>query len=376
LGSAGSGGKGDAGGASGSGGAAPTSGKRLGVNDVSYLFPLPKSTAEQNLLASLSASGPQGALLSETLFSNFDDIHAPEAGMYASSRVVSLRLDPCAGQTVVTAPATCQPQVRLVAEPISGTFAEDAAVHLSYNVSRSELDAIVDELLALKASSSIDVSTRPLGPHPIMVEQGLAGPFAQGVVGIITKHLGEANLAKFTGFFVGIEEGNDWEFEQFVKTNGKFASPPIVLNDAVPGVEFFAEAATDGRQTSINQTSAYPSALLNSASVKGMPQATVIAALTRLAEIEDPAKESVTTVDCATCHLGINARSFYETFTGLSAALSFVAPAGQNISRVDQTQASGRALHAFSYHADQAEVAQRTINESARVADWLSGNGP
>jgi hypothetical protein len=52
------------------------------------------------------------------------------------------------------------------------------------------------------------------------------------------------------------------------------------------------------------------------------------------------------------------------------------APPGQNVSRQHQTQLSGQSLRAFGYFGTQIAISQRTSNESARVAHWLSTGGP
>jgi hypothetical protein len=296
---------------------------------------------------------------------------------------VALRLDPCAGQTEVKDKSTCQSEIRLVTQPLDQGSAFDAGVHLTYRVSRAELDAALAELLALKVGSNIDVRPAPLGRHPILVEQGLDGPFAKGLKAVILKYVGVSNLALLTEFSVG-PEGGDGFFDKFEKNaQGKFvhASIPLSLNENPDtiGTQFIVEEGSGetSRSTAIGDIDfsvGFPESLLKSSNVPNMAPQAIADALNRLAAIENPNRHSASTVDCGSCHEAGNARGFYEKMTGGKATETFSAPAGQNITRKDEVGFDASSLHALSYLGKNLQVSPRVINESARVADWL-GNG-
>src|SRR5262245_28783787 len=154
--------------------------KCLDLNDVSFLFPLPKTLGSADELMSLAESGPKGALLPPTLqaalpkpLSNFP------MTTVADVRIVSARIDPCFGPSIG---APCKPQIRLAGQPriASGSTVQtvDATVHLFYDLSDAELSAAVVRLRALKAMSPLETAYQPLGIHPVISREGLTGPYA------------------------------------------------------------------------------------------------------------------------------------------------------------------------------------------------------
>jgi hypothetical protein len=89
------------GGDAGIGGATP----RYSVNDVTYLFPLPTNATQVSELLGIAATGSHGPLLSDDLYTMLAESNFPHAA--DDLRVVALRLDPCASQTVVKDPGSC-----------------------------------------------------------------------------------------------------------------------------------------------------------------------------------------------------------------------------------------------------------------------------
>jgi hypothetical protein len=335
-------------------------------------------------LLGLDAMGAAGPLISAAFFDSElkSQFEALGAGVWKSSRIVAFRLDPCAGQTVVTDPSSCRSEIRLTAQYLDpGSGGVDAGLHLIYGVTRAELDATLAELLALKGPSDPAIASLPLGPHPIMVQQGLSGAFAKGANATLLRHVGLEKLVKITLISL-LRSGNDWQPTQYEKKNGAFVrthipSLPAMTPDA-EGAQFVEEVAPDpktARKTHINDevdpNLGYPTALLDSDVAKALPAADLQKGLDRLAAIEDPAKMTSATVDCASCHLAINARVFYENFTGVKAVVSFVAPVGQNTTRRDETGLTGLNIRMLGYRSTQLAVSQRVVNESARVAEWL-----
>jgi hypothetical protein len=72
---------------------------------------------------------------------------------YDDLRVVGLRIDPCFMHNWGT--ATCQPQVRLVLQPLDGTGAiGDDALHAIYNLDGAELDQLLDGLRVVAAAGA------------------------------------------------------------------------------------------------------------------------------------------------------------------------------------------------------------------------------
>ena len=377
--SSGAGGTSEDGGRAGIGGAIPP----YSVNDVTYLFPLPTNAKELSEFLGLATTGSHGPLLSPDLHATLVAPNFPMA-VYDDLKVVALRLDPCASQTIVKEPGSCQSEIRLVLQPIRANNdfqADDGGVHLIYRVARAELDAALAELVSLRDAAGVGTDGVALGPHPAIVKEGLSGAFAQGVNAVIRKYLGTSNLFKVTDFDFdakGLFSVSIWNFAQFEKnSSGTFAPSSIPTQQASAGEEQVSEQASNfdtARDTGIAQldASGYPQAFLKSSNVSSLDSIAVAGALNRLAALENPTLYSNTTIDCGSCHLTSTALPFFEQLTHVSATDVYKAPAGQNTSHRDDAGVSADMLHALGYSGKRLQVSQRVINESARVADWLS----
>jgi hypothetical protein len=379
--SSGVGGTSEEGGSAGTGGAAP----RYSVNDVTCLFPLPANAAEFSKLLGMATTGSHGPLLSSDSYTTLIAPNIPIA-VYKDLRVVALRLDPCASQTTVKDPGSCQCEIRLVAQPIralggpSSFEANDAGVHLIYRVARTELDAALGELVALRDAAGVRTAGIALGPHPAIVKEGLSGAFAQGVNAVIQKYVGTSNLFRVTDF--GIDAvgllGTTWNFFQFDKNgSGAFAPSNIPTQPGSAGQEQVTEGGGNfdtARDTGVGDLdpSGYPQAFLKSGGVSGLDSNAITGALNRLAALENPALYSNAAIDCVSCHLPSTALPFFEQLTHAQPTESYKAPPGQNTAHKDGAGVSANMLHALGYNGTRLQVSQRVVNESARVADWLS----
>lgn len=107
------------------------------------------------------------------------DLDAVGGAQRESYRVVSLRFDPCAPPAPADAGAG-RTQVRLVAQPFVGDVPQDAAAHLMYDVPFAAAREIAEDLLSWRDPASVG---QPLGVHPVMREQGLAGPLFEQASG-------------------------------------------------------------------------------------------------------------------------------------------------------------------------------------------------
>lgn len=204
--------------------------RRLDLNDVSILFPLPKSEAE---LAQLIAIADVHSLSGEPVFPEVDfqrilDL-AQGSGAAVKSRqirmneniqslsrwhIAGIRFDPAApgGSQAVMAKFGQRPQIRLVLQPVTvangRVTVHDVALHIIYDfiegtlpsepgfVARSIADeehvkAIVDDLLALKRlSEGAGVPTDGrLSVHPGLASSQSAQLVASAIGVFLSKHL-------------------------------------------------------------------------------------------------------------------------------------------------------------------------------------------
>ena len=193
----------------------------LGLNDVSVLFPLPVSAASDELLA-LSSEGDDGVLLTRDHFDAIEVFEA-ETEAYERFRVVALRVDPCFPDLAAlsTAPSSCRPQLRLVAQPLfdfvdgSSVGASDSAIHLLYDLPASQLAGVVSALVEVADG---DLSA-PLGVDPVIEREGLSGNRASRLRALVLENCGPSTLRQVT--FMRGDDPFTWQFGGFdVRVDG------------------------------------------------------------------------------------------------------------------------------------------------------------
>jgi hypothetical protein len=307
--------------------------------------------------------------------------------IYSSLRVVGVRLDPCFPGLAAGGPAPCQTQVRLVFQPLTSGFdadptasTDDAAVHAFYAVDRGSLESIARELARLRGASGISAQGERLGPHPVIVRQGLSGPFAAGLRALLRQHLGAQNLTRVT--FMTLEDHNArWSFGGFDLAPSGGVTPlrtPRIANGAR---QFFINLDRTGRayaRGAAQPASDSPDELsffYESATAAGAPRDAQLEAYRRAARIENPALHSPETVDCVSCHTATPARAWAERTLGMStadAAAHGYDPAGEPLAPLDERETSTSSLRAFGYFGRRPAISRRTVNESVGVARALN----
>jgi hypothetical protein len=384
-----------------------------------------------------SAGGEQGALLTPFLFQaavtalrlEFQAFDAPPDSLltptsYSSLRLVAMRLDPCFGGSDAQA-STCEAQVRVIFQPIvpdatgKGFLALDAATHVFFKLSKAELLTFTKAIVALRDASG-GYTEGPLGPHPLLVKEGLGGAFGKGLSQLVTQTLGASRISRVTVFARmnknqdGVSEENqlfDWRFA--VVDGAGTPLKPKNIEQAMPFQGLVtrgdARAASPGNppppppppppsqygSPSFNTPGPTSTPPETESLVKGeaglekddadkLPLPTTdelgttvdnpleIAVLRTSLRMENPLAHTPDTTDCASCHLaqplrargeglGMKVAAFGDLFTGTKRSLDSASPKTTNL----------RNLHAFSYVGKEFAVNQRTVNESALVADAL-----
>jgi hypothetical protein len=372
---------------------APGPAGTVGLNDVSVLFPLP-STIDEPAALGLATAGNGGPLLAADRFAAipvFADNPLPERA-YDRWRIVSARIDPCFPDLglLVTNPGACRRQLRLIAQPltvgppgIGGVVAEDAAIHLLYDLSAADFDAMRARWLAVGTDRTHDGAT-PLGVHPEIAAQGLAGPIATELRAIITRYAGPATLTQFT-FLEG--RGVAWEF------GGRRVEGAALNALAIHGIGDASGQTTASDSTgifSVSPASAEATALAPLAgefvggSIGGgevkltAPADQIAAALRTTLAIDDPTRFNADTLDCASCHLASRARERAATLGASSSGMAHFAVDGFDLGLVglDSVKTSPQQQRAFGYFDGRPVWNQRTVNESAAVAAALAADAP
>jgi hypothetical protein len=372
------------------GGCAPAEGRlaTLGVNDVSVLFPLPRSGPELGLLPLPSDEGPKGTLLPRAVYDRLPlllTFGGPNA-VYGALRVVGARVDPCFPGLGPSGPTPCRAQLRLVFQPLTSGFdgdptasTDDAALHAFYALDATELDSLARGLSRLRLQSGVTVAGERSGPHPVIAREGLAGAYATGVRALIRAHAGERNLVRVTFMtleqvdlrwvFGGVELGAGGAMEAMTipMTGGATRQAFGTFDGTGERLQRAAASPASGSPDEVSLF--YDSVIAGSASPEAQ-RATYARAL----RIEDPTRHSPDTVDCVSCHTATPARAWAERALGLRAEQfsgGYFA-AGDAVASANEREIPANSLRAFGYFRRIAAVSRRTVNESVVVADALN----
>ena len=361
------------------------------MNDLTIVMPLAKTQTELTKGYLTAADGGTTPLLPKRLYTDlFPDPTGPlhpgqDVEMrYANLRVVAIRFDPCfANLGPVTAPSTCDNQIRLVFQSLSfadGTSAVDGAVHAFYRVTRAELT------IALRKANGQTTAMGPLAPHPLLVGQGLDGAFGKGLRAIVLSHASSKNLVRFT-HFQSSNLQTVWGFAGFdvlgtTTQTTKMMEVPTLPSHGTSSSFFQGFVAPMAGGFTPETTHADSIALLvNASKAKTATKAKQKAAYDAALRIENPNVHSPNTIDCASCHLAQPARLLVgDDVLHLSAA------GNPNLFQRDSKYVSARSMkqttslrgqplnvHMLSYRGDQLMIGQRVINETAALVAYVNG---
>ena len=355
----------------------------VGVDDVSFLYPLELPLAQRTSLLGAASTGAKGPLLPKDLFGALPplDILTPNAENYSLLRVVSVRIDPCFPGLGVKSEDACKNQIRLVMQPVLpkpgvGLTSADVAVHLFYSLTRPELSGVLRQIVELREASSIPRSLGPVGIHPALGRDGAEGPFAKGLRALLLDHAGKDNLTRVT--FMGIEQvGQKWRFGGFDVEGA--AMRPISIPLVTVKEQVFQNRDLDG-VTFVGAGAEPPSPgpdaiglLLDPRALAAASADERLVAYKAALRIENPKLYSPDTIDCATCHATPAARTFAErTYGPFPAALSERYAPPQGLSSSGATAQATNELRAFGYFGDRPSVSARTVNETAEVVEHVN----
>lgn len=355
------------------------------VNDVSILFPYPEAAGDARFLTPMKDGDKE--LLPRSVF---EMLGRPGAGipflietagrdkLYPLLRVTSMRVDPCFDVHQPSAAPKCVRQVRLVAQPVfpdtlngdpnveRGSLG-DASIHLFYPLDDAAFVSFLGELRAVKRENG---GNPALGVHPVLAREGLGGKTAAKLRALLLETCTSARLSKMTFMATG-RSGNNWFWHALVRgADGTWKQDEGELAHGA-----FLQ---DGRNGTLDGAPidwpGFPNELAKTARVLALSDAEFFGAAEKLQRVENPSLLAVGEVRCDACHAGYATLRNAAKARGLAdlpaTPAAFVPPKGQNIAHGEPLPAV-RNMHAFSWFVDVPTVSQRTINESAVVADFI-----
>jgi hypothetical protein len=366
------------GGSGGGGGGTPEPEPvRLGLNDVSVLFPLPSSHEDPGYLRPMDV-GARGELLPAEVFEAIPGfpVTPAEGLLYARMRTVSLRFDGCSG-----GPGACEPEIRLVMQPIEADGRpRDSALHLFYRLDQAAMAEVVDGLRRLRALAPEAPIEAPLDVHPALVAQGVTGSYGTELRNLVLAHVGEENLVRVTFFLRAPPVNEVWFFGGFDREAGELSAMDVVGVGTDPQRVILTKTSTsyDFDLTPLGVVPEDGRIFYASAVAEGATDEQRRAAMASYLRVENPTTYVPDELPCAGCHIasfvtaeatrrfGLDPASFEgERFTS-SLDLSVRGGASGNPS----------SLRAFGWFEREPMIAQRTVNESAAVVADLEARYP
>lgn len=369
----------------------------LGLNDITILLPLPQTMDDMNQFLSPSSEmvmgQKQNELLPKIVYKRMPTLNVEidqEKNYQNNLKVIGIRFDPCFMEGFT--PTACQPQVRLVWQPIvfktngrtgvDRPTTMDTALHTFYNLNAAEWSALMNEV---KAISSFDV-TAPLQIHPVLTAEGFSGLYWKNLKNIILKYAGKKNLVRTT--IMVSRNGFVWAFRGVDLVQGQWIDIEIptmkvpdrpdvtVVNDA-----FFIEPSSlselsefRGGATLLEfMNEAWFNLITDSKKFRQTQTEEEIKAALGLAfQIENPNKHNPATTGCVNCHVAQAIRLWGEAnFKSWDFNKVFNGDVYLN-SRFDLTNTSvnparSDRLRGLGYFGDEPIFSQRVINETAQI---------
>jgi hypothetical protein len=350
------------------------------LNDVSFLLPLPTDLrADPTLVPSTSAQA--GELLPERYLGLLPPLAGPNSSVTDQLAVVGIRIDPCfPGIDPLGGP--CHSQIRMMWQPLSalpsGISATDAAVHSFYELTADEFKEFIGKLLVLNATSGTSTSGLSLSVHPAMIQQGLQSPYWAKLRALVLAYTGDQRLTRVT--FMTQETPNImWDFGGFDIAGGKVTRMVIprvqtrlqsFVNNTMSSIEFLGGEKPEAPETD----DTFNSILTDSSKLTEADVLVLRASVDSIYRIENPKLNSPATIDCASCHAAQVAREWaVSKFPDLGLdQSSFRFTSLFNLRNSTTPLRSTHVMRAFGYQGKLPAISQRTINESAAIAESLS----
>lgn len=359
-----------------------------GLNDVTYIMPLPKKADNNNLLK-LQSAGFKGPLVPEAMVMQlpFMDMQHEKAQINSMTRLMAARIDHC---FPLPTPMACQKQIRLVWQPLQATSGSvttiDAAFHSFYVLTDEEFEQLTADLKTWKSKYQTNVinnSTEPLSVHPLWRQERDLSPSLLAFNEIVTQYAGEKNLSRVT--VMVLRRMNDvWGFLGADVVDGKLVTAAIPRLEGKTSQMFFNQLNNNKGYTGA-AISFVPAVLeanlgtfIEQATTSGQfSESEVVTHMQSALAIENPYLFNPESMDCVNCHIAQAAREWLseklEPSVDQNLFSAFKYTNGKyNLENKSDQIFNTHQLRGVGYFGSDLAISQRVINESAVVAEWLS----
>lgn len=361
------------------------------LNDVTYIMPLPKSDVNNNLLKVNNNQNPQYDLISKEVLRQIPKLvmAAQQTDIIESMRLMSLRIDPC---FPLPTPQSCQKQIRMVWQPIVlgrnyTVTTVDAALHSFYVLDENQFKLLMSDLQKWKKQFGVDTENLPLQIHPAWKEDGDRAASLVAFNQIILKYASLQNLTRVTS--MQLRGSSDiWIFSALDIIDGHIRQNSIprlaegeafqnFVNRSIQGQHFDRAQMNPAPKEPIDDFNFFIGNILFGQMTEKQLQESMQTAL----RIENPKIFNPENMDCVNCHLAQPVREWLMTENkGLMNPIDYSVQLNQseyknkkfNLENLSTRKLNTQQLRALGYMGTDLAISQRTINESAEVAEALN----
>lgn len=405
----------------------------LDVNDISFLFPVPKTKEDADQLISLADMDSDGPIMPPAIFNaliakaktmgvNGRAIQFPDSSFEDPHtwKVAGIRVNPTALGTNPKALAMAEiPGIRLIVQPVTVSadtaIVHDFAMHVVFNFiqpgispklvapNNATFSPIVQDLRTLKASMAMQTTGMPLQVHPGFSPD--PKPLTDKLREFIKKHLASSQLDRrqlaaisFMGIPGSFEPWIFFKVQVDVLTTNLTSIPVSGAFDSTnPDSEMLSFANPDGQVlpepqlpqavTNVNTARLFPTVPAANFDDPISPGATNqllqhFKVRDTMDIVANPQIITTITTDCVSCHTESTRRTAmgnilsqpgtaFKPAAGISGVSEDVLPKDRwNLRNF------GWGFNFFAGQTFTPTVSQRAANEAAESADYLNKNYP
>jgi len=406
----------------------------LGLNDIAYLWPIPKTRNDVDALIDAEFPISNGEILSQNTFNkiiNFaeskvngvdeagNDIKisfVSGAGIFENQlkvrknwKLVGFRVDPSAPSTSsnVISQMGSIPQIRLILQPVTvndtgEVTIHDYTVHLPFNFvlnaqppfspDKAAFTNILKDLLSLKASL-LSIPNSESMDGPLKVNNNLSNPtFSNKVATFLHDNLSDNRLILIA--FMGIAKSDQWVFFDFNLMSDNSSSPNSQLLHVKPGTinGFVGNRIGNQINDNFNKCKGISTAVLFDSNIQSRLDSKVecldsakSAITTPLIKdipniIANPSLSNVLNTDCVSCHTESTRRSLLD-LTDVD-TYRFQLPALEPFVLSEFLPKDKWNVRNFGWFTKdvltnpKAIISSRTANETASSLEFIKNNYP
>ncbi|MBL8924073.1 MAG: hypothetical protein JNJ54_34770 [Myxococcaceae bacterium] len=346
----------------------PVESRLLGLNDITWLFPLPSPDAG-------SPFPPAETMIPQAPFDRLSTTPGDVVTDLRRLQLVGMRFDICDRATTAPCAQDADGVIRLVLQPtFNDGSAEDIALHAFYPVPRGEVYAAVDTLRALARLQDV----RRQSALRVNAALTTNAEYTSRLVAFLRRYAVAPNMFRLTLFGqLSNNPAQIWVFRGVEQKNGQFVRIEIPDIREVDQVSLLFSATEFRTMPQADNPVGFARAMSASAFSMATPSQQR-QALEAMAATDNPKLNTADTVQCVSCHVTTTVMMDRATTAGVDVAslTSRYLNTDFDMTPLGDPGVRFRTLRALGWFRRSPLVAQRTVNETANVLAELEVRYP